>query len=69
MKKPKLPWILWIQLPYLLLWVIVTTLTDEWFLFHLCGLIAAFFTGFDVMEYKLKQDEYKRKQYENSSQK
>ena len=62
MKKPKFPWILWIQLAYLLFWIIVTIITDEWFLFHLCGLIASFFTGFDIMEYRLKQIEYRSKQ-------
>lgn len=65
MEKSKFNWILWVNLPYLIFWTIVTIITDEWFLFHLCGLIASFFTGFDIMEYRLKQKEYRSKQVDN----
>jgi len=60
MKKPKFNWILWVNLPYLIFWTIVTAITDEWFVFHLCGLVVAFFTGAEVMEHRIKQKEHEK---------
>jgi len=28
MKKPKLPFILWIEIPYLIVWIVITVFTD-----------------------------------------
>jgi len=54
MEKSKFNWIFWVNSPYLVLWTIVTIITDEWFVFHLCGLVVAFFTGAEVMKHRIK---------------